>query len=116
MASARVKRTTVHFRAMALSFFFCTIRPAILMLIADSVVTDGDNADCFDGNADGVDDNADCVDGNANLLTMACRSSSLSSLGSLSVQVQSSTTYCASISMTTLHSTSSFSHAHQTQN
>ena len=80
------------------------------MLIADGVDADGDNADCFDGNADCVDgnadcvdDNADCVDGNADLLTMACRSSSLSSLGSLSVQVQSSTTYCASISVITLH-------------
>ena len=68
----------------------------VLMLIADGVVADGDNADWVDGSAD-------CDDGNAYLLTMACRSSSLSSLGSLSVQVKSSTTYCASISVTTLH-------------
>ena len=68
----------------------------VLMLIADGVVADGDNADWVDGSAD-------CDDGNAYLLTMACRSSSLSSLGTLSVQVKSSTIYCASLSVTTLH-------------
>ena len=68
----------------------------MLMLIADRVVADGDNVDC-------VDDNANCVDGNTDLLTMARRSSSPSSLGSLSVQVQPSTFYCALIFLTTLH-------------
>ena len=49
------------FKSHGLELCFCTIRPAILMLIADGVDADGDNADCFDGNAD-------CVDGNADLL------------------------------------------------